>query len=312
VNSVIDVERFPWKDEPAMIIGADVSHPAAFDTQNPSISAMVASLDTHAQKYVATSSVQPRQREETIQAAEAMAKHCVRMFRNYRAYCLSADPAFLNMPRAEKLKRLWPCAIIYYRDGLGEGQYAQVTQFELTALQNAVEAVKKEHGEEDAAMPYYTFIIVTKRHHQRFFPNPKDADPRTGNCPPGSAFDLGIGHPTLFDFYLQSHYPIKGTGRPGHYIVTHDDCHLSVAQLQQLSYDLCYTYARATRSVSIPAPVYYADLVCGRANIMYDPAFRYSDSGSVASEESREYQYSDFATNFKPLHKRIQQLMFFV
>jgi eukaryotic translation initiation factor 2C len=31
-----------------------------------------------------------------------------------------------------------------------------------------------------------------------------------------------------------------------------------------LTYALCYTYARCTRSVSIPAPVKYADLLAFR------------------------------------------------
>jgi eukaryotic translation initiation factor 2C len=34
-----------------------------------------------------------------------------------------------------------------------------------------------------------------------------------------------------------------------------------------LTYALCYTYARCTRSVSIPAPVKYADLLALRASL---------------------------------------------
>ena len=35
-------------------------------------------------------------------------------------------------------------------------------------------------------------------------------------------------------------------------------------ELQQLTYQLCHTYVRCTRSVSIPAPAYYAHLVAFR------------------------------------------------
>lgn len=35
--------------------------------------------------------------------------------------------------------------------------------------------------------------------------------------------------------------------------------------LQCLTYQLCHTYVRCTRSVSIPAPAYYAHLVAFRA-----------------------------------------------
>ncbi len=42
-----------------------------------------------------------------------------------------------------------------------------------------------------------------------------------------------------------------------------------------LTYALCYTYARCTRSVSIPAPVKYADLLATRAALYLD-----NDDGS--------------------------------
>lgn len=37
-----------------------------------------------------------------------------------------------------------------------------------------------------------------------------------------------------------------------------------------LTYALCYTYARCTRSVSVPAPVKYADLLAFRATYYID------------------------------------------
>ncbi|TFL04091.1 hypothetical protein BDV98DRAFT_563547, partial [Pterulicium gracile] len=41
---------------------------------------------------------------------------------------------------------------------------------------------------------------------------------------------------------------------------------------RNLSFALCHVYARSTRSVSVPAPVYYADIVCSRVKNHYDPA----------------------------------------
>ncbi|CAF5138725.1 unnamed protein product, partial [Rotaria socialis] len=37
-----------------------------------------------------------------------------------------------------------------------------------------------------------------------------------------------------------------------------------------LTYALCYTSARCTRSISMPAPVKYADLLAFRANFYID------------------------------------------
>lgn len=57
----------------------------------------------------------------------------------------------------------------------------------------------------------------------------------------------------------------QGTSRPSHYHVLWDDNRFSSDELQILTYQLCHTYVRCTRSVSIPAPAYYAHLVAFRA-----------------------------------------------
>jgi hypothetical protein len=58
---------------------------------------------------------------------------------------------------------------------------------------------------------------------------------------------------------------LQGTSRPSHYHVLWDDNSLTADELQQLTYQMCHTYVRCTRSVSIPAPAYYAHLVAFRA-----------------------------------------------
>lgn len=58
---------------------------------------------------------------------------------------------------------------------------------------------------------------------------------------------------------------VQGTSRPSHYHVLWDDNRFSSDELQILTYQLCHTYVRCTRSVSIPAPAYYAHLVAFRA-----------------------------------------------
>lgn len=60
-------------------------------------------------------------------------------------------------------------------------------------------------------------------------------------------------------------YSAQGTSRPSHYHVLWDDNHFDSDELQCLTYQLCHTYVRCTRSVSIPAPAYYAHLVAFRA-----------------------------------------------
>jgi len=50
----------------------------------------------------------------------------------------------------------------------------------------------------------------------------------------------------------------------------YDDNNLKPDEVQMLTYALCYTYARCTRSVSIPAPVKYADLLAYRGTLYLD------------------------------------------
>jgi eukaryotic translation initiation factor 2C len=70
-----------------------------------------------------------------------------------------------------------------------------------------------------------SWYLAHARDRARLFPADKDAD-KSGNCPAGTVVDRDIGHPTEFDFYLQSHGGILGTSRPGHYSVC--PIHLSV------------------------------------------------------------------------------------
>ena len=111
-----------------------------------------------------------------------------------------------------------------------------------------------------------TFIVCHKRHHVRLFcENSRDYTGKGQNVPAGTIVDKDVVDSDLFDFYLCSHAGIQGTSRPCHYTVLHDDNNYSAELLERLSFHLCHLYARCTRSVSIPAPVYYADKVAERA-----------------------------------------------
>lgn len=72
--------------------------------------------------------------------------------------------------------------------------------------------------------------------------------------------------PSLCVVYNDKHLIVfQGTSRPSHYHVLWDDNRFNADELQTLTYQLCHTYVRCTRSVSIPAPAYYAHLVAFRA-----------------------------------------------
>lgn len=81
---------------------------------------------------------------------------------------------------------------------------------------------------------------------------------------------------------------LQGTSRPSHYHVLWDDNHFGSDELQCLTYQLCHTYVRCTRSVSIPAPAYYAHLVAFRARYHLVEKEHDSGEGSHQSTSSED------------------------
>ncbi|XP_050315096.1 protein argonaute-2 isoform X3 [Anthonomus grandis grandis] len=250
-------------NEPVIFLGADVTHPPAGDNKKPSIAAVVGSMDAHPSRYAATVRVQ-QHRQEIIQELSSMVRELLLMF--YKS-----------------TGGYKPVRIILYRDGVSEGQFLQLLQHELTAIREACIKLEADYK------PGITFIVVQKRHHTRLFcADKKEQSGKSGNIPAGTTVDVGITHPTEFDFYLCSHQGIQGTSRPSHYHVLWDDSHLDSDELQCLTYQLCHTYVRCTRSVSIPAPAYYAHLVAFRARYHLVEKEHDSGEGSHQSGSSED------------------------
>uniref|UniRef100_A0A8C2H0P2 Protein argonaute-1 n=1 Tax=Cyprinus carpio TaxID=7962 RepID=A0A8C2H0P2_CYPCA len=200
---------------------------------------VVGSMDAHPSRYCATVRVQ-RPRQEVIQDLASMVRELLIQF--------------------YKSTRYKPTRIIFYRDGVSEGQFRQVLYYELLAIREACISLEKDY------QPGITYIVVQKRHHTRLFcADRNERVGRSGNIPAGTTVDTDITHPYEFDFYLCSHAGIQGTSRPSHYHVLWDDNCFTADEFQLLTYQLCHTYVRCTRSVSIPAPAYYAHLVAFRA-----------------------------------------------
>ena len=67
---------------------------------------------------------------------------------------------------------------------------------------------------------------------------------------------LEVGIHVLTELWAYTDSILLVASRPSHYSVIEDGNHIGADMLQGISYTLCHVYARATRSVSIPAPVY--------------------------------------------------------
>ncbi|KAK4286389.1 hypothetical protein QN277_002950 [Acacia crassicarpa] len=255
-------------DRPTIIFGADVTHPQPGEDSSPSIAAVVASMDwPEVTKYRGIVSAQAH-REEII----------------LDLYKQDLDKGVVHGGMIRELlmafyksTRYKPDRIIFYRDGVSEGQFSQVLLHEIQAIRKACASLQEGY------QPRVTFLVVQKRHHTRFFPvnhNSRDQTDRSGNILPGTVVDTHICHPREFDFYLNSHAGIKGTSRPTHYHVLFDENYFKADELQTLTNNLCYTYARCTKSVSIVPPAYYAHLAAFRARYYIEGETSDVDSGS--------------------------------
>ncbi|OMO58271.1 Argonaute/Dicer protein, PAZ [Corchorus capsularis] len=269
-NTVLDdaiQKRIPLvTDRPTIIFGADVTHPQPGEDSSPSIAAVVASMDwPHVTKYRGIVSAQPH-REEIIQ-------DLYKTYQDPQKGVVHAGMIRELLVAFYKLARTKPHRIIFYRDGVSEGQFSQVLLHEMDAIRKACNSLEENY------MPPVTFVVVQKRHHTRLFPTDKNFADKSGNIQAGTVVDTQICHPTEFDFYLNSHAGIQGTSKPTHYHVLYDENKFSADIMQVLTNNLCYTFARCTRSVSIVPPAYYAHLAAFRARYYMEDDV--SDSGST-------------------------------
>jgi len=229
--------------KPIMIMGADVSHAAPEQRGfKPSLAAVVGSINPSATQYATQIRVQMTANAQTEEIITDM-KEITRKL-------------LMEFYKRTKHK---PAKIIMFRDGVSEGQFLKVLSTELQAMRQACKVLA------DDFEPDITYVVVQKRHHTRFFPTDENKYPKNGNVLAGTVVDQGISHPKEGDFFLVSHEGIQGTSRPTHYHVLWDDCNMSADQMEKLTYYLCHLYSRCNRSVSYPAPTYYAHLAADRA-----------------------------------------------
>ncbi|CAH8468977.1 unnamed protein product [Schistosoma margrebowiei] len=229
-------------DELIMVFGADVTHPAPTQQIRKSVAAVIGSVSPDLMRY----GVVIRQQATTEKGNKAARE----IIDDMRLIVKELLQLYLRNTNGR-----FPTRMIFYRDGVSEGQFENVLVEELAAIQRACSDVRP--GEE----PAITYIVVQKRHHIRF----KPSDPRARNVEPGTVVDTEITHPREFDFYLCSQDGIQGTSKPAHYHVLYDDSNWTSDALQMFTYHLCYAYMRCTRSVSYPAPTYYSHLAAFRA-----------------------------------------------
>ena len=179
------------KDDNLMIMGADVTHPSNNSNDrspnSESIAAVTGSLDKECCYYAARLYAQRTPRGQAYELIHDLDKMVV-------------DLILENQRR----NRTFPSRIIFYRDGVSEGQFSLVLRHEINKIRAACQHVSPGYK------PAITFVIVQKRHHTRFIPtNPRDYHGNNSNVPPGTVVDNTVVSENMFDYFLCSHSGIQ-------------------------------------------------------------------------------------------------------
>ncbi|KZT22267.1 argonaute-like protein [Neolentinus lepideus HHB14362 ss-1] len=261
------------KQEPTMLVGMDVTHPGFGSVLGtPSIAAVVASVEPMFGQFPCSLRIQESRKE---------------MITNLKDMMVERLEAF------KKRNNTLPRRVLVYRDGVSEGQFAIVVNDELPKIRDAF---KKLSTPQAQYKPKLTIVICGKRHHTRFYPTEEGNADDKGNPRPGTVVDQGVTAVYDFDFFLQAHGGLQGTTRPTHYYVVYDEIGFNADQLQGLTNEVSYMFARATKAVSLVSPAYYADLACERGRCYLHKLLQgISDSGTTSAGGRSNRQEEDDA-----------------
>jgi len=232
--------------EPTMVVGVDISHPApsgqGADNEKMSTVAMTVSMDRYCTRYSA------QVNSNGFRVEMVQTENWAKLFK-------PQVTSWLQSVGGGKL----PKTIIYFRDGVSEGQFSSVINQEVKDMRELLNLHTPNHGIK------FMVIIASKRHHVRFFPRDAQNKDKNGNPLPGTLVESSVTHPYENDFFLCSHSAIKGTARPTHYHVLLNEPAFPNEQIQTLIYEHCYQFIRSTTPVSLFPAVYYADIAALRA-----------------------------------------------
>ncbi|CAF2535436.1 unnamed protein product [Rotaria sp. Silwood2] len=303
VDLNITVKNKQLKNNSFMFFGADVIHPTNVTRKHPSIAAIVGSSDSSCSRTAVRVCKQyPKQGKCSIETIHGMTEMIKQLLDYYR-----------------QVNRFLPSKIVFYRDGVDDGQFKTIHNYEIPAIRQAFNDIyghPKEH-------PSLTFIVVKKRHNTRFFTynqNPVQQNNRnssrskkipkeTDNMSIGAVIDTTIVQPNENNFYLNSHTAYQGVNRPPHYHVLLNGIGFTTNELQLLTFHLCFTDPRSSAAEAIPSVVHQADLAAFNARDLF-----YNDDDSSTTVDGRRHwsfqnpSPNDLDYEILQVHENLQNL----
>ncbi|POW18526.1 hypothetical protein PSHT_05727 [Puccinia striiformis] len=265
-----------------------------------SIAALVGSLDRTMLKYAPAVGVQPLL-EPSDEDGRPRSQEPIQLFRTLLFGLLQKWAKKNPVPK-------YPRRMIIFRDGVSDGEFSQVLESEFKAAKDAVQKLsgKADECKNTSKEKLTSLSLYCSSHRLRMSPDSRCQD-RSGNAPAGSVLDNRIGDPLLFDFFAQTQAGLQGTSRPTRYVILKDESNSSADQLQAIIQIISSGFQRATRSVGLATPAYYADIVASRAKLWLNVD---DDASTVASGSSgRDQTAEERAHDLDVYKQRIESMM---
>ena len=220
LNHKLNSELPVIKEGKTMVVGYDVIHPTNLNVTKdefPSQVGMVASVDSDLGQWPAISWNQKGGQEMLDTTLTEAFKSRLRRWQAVN-------------------KQQLPENILFFRDGVSEGQYSQVLTAELPLIRAACQNI---YGS-SKPQPKLTVVVSVKRHHVRFYPTAEAGRSSSGNTKSGTVVDRGVTLARYWDFFLTAHHALQGKKLRGR------ACRLPKANIENrnLAAGALYCYSR--------------------------------------------------------------------
>ncbi|KAK8069611.1 eukaryotic translation initiation factor 2C 3 [Apiospora phragmitis] len=284
-----------FKEGKTMGVGYDVTHPTNIAGSDglPSIVGMVSSTDRDLAQWLPTTWVQKGGQEMLDNTLSDEFVERLRLWQNAN-------------------KGQLPDNILIFRDGVSEGQFAQVLTNEVPQMRKACSKVYPVNRK-----PLFTLVVSVKRHQTRFYPTDVKNMTRSRNVKNGTVVDRGVTLARTWDFFLVAHTALQGTARPAHYTVLLDEIFgpkykaEAANMMEKVVHEMCYLFGRATKAVSICPPAYYADILCTRRRVYMSDVFDASIDDATSISSGTQAQQVNKASG-RLIHNRLKNSMYYI
>jgi aubergine-like protein len=220
----------------SLVLGADVYHAK----NNKSVAAVVGQYDKYFRESYSVAHMQSREYQEIMKYIASMV---IDQVENYI-----------------KANKEPPKDIIFYRDGVGEGQIDEVMKVEIKSIEDSL---AEAYGNKK---PGLIFIVVTKRVDDRFATGGQGLR----NPDAGLIVVNDVVKPQRANFFMIAQRVTQGTANPTHYDIIYNSTDIKLNDLISLTFELAWGYSNWLGPVKVPAPVQYAKKLCTLIGITQD------------------------------------------